>query len=349
MTKRLILICSLLISFCASLSAQELKVDKVVLLETDNDAVTKPHYDGNKRPCALLKFFIDDLPGVEFISSYIIDKDEITYQSGYYAVYVVQGTKSLRMKHSDYTPAEVKFSSDFDISLQGGKTYGVYVSTVGITAKKTQSIVFNIIPRKASIIVDGQAYTTNNGVLQVECAPGNHSYSITAEYCDRTSGKFEVTDITEPQVIPVKLKKQTAQLNFTCNVPEAVLFIDNKEIGTPGLKTVALGRHRIRVVAEDWKDHTGMLDIVNTSKQNLNVSLKRKEYIPIVITAQNCENPLLYVDNKAVHEWKNDGTPVKIRQGKHLITIEIDSDALNNKKEKIVQINQDTKNIVFTF
>ncbi|RHP57187.1 hypothetical protein DXA74_16155 [Bacteroides sp. OF04-15BH] len=57
--------------------AQELKVEKVTLLETDKEAEEKPQYDGNQQLCALLKVYVDSLPDVSFNSSYIIGKKNI--------------------------------------------------------------------------------------------------------------------------------------------------------------------------------------------------------------------------------------------------------------------------------
>ena len=70
---------------CVSVSAQELKVDKVTLLEADDEAVTNPRYDGNGEICALLKVYVNDMPGLKFASSFVIDGGNIIYQGGYYS------------------------------------------------------------------------------------------------------------------------------------------------------------------------------------------------------------------------------------------------------------------------
>lgn len=328
---------------------QELKVEKIVLLEKDHEAEKVPKYDGNKQLCALLKVYIDNLPGITFNSSYIIDKKNISYTNGYYNVYVVGGINSIELKHNDYLPAPVNFRKDFQIDIQGGKTYGVYLKTSGIIQKKTQTIVFNMIPRIGTININGKENMVDKGVLQIELAPGKYSYTAHSTYYQEKKGEFEVTDISESKIIPLKLKAYTAGVKFECNVPTAVLYVDNKRKGTPGIVDIPLGKHKIRVVAEDWKDHIQELFLEKEDSIQLNITMEPKPYIPVIITCNGSGVKTLYVDNKEVPEWKNDGSPIKIKQGKHLITITCDEEKDFNSKEKIVRIDKNTKKIELKF
>lgn len=339
-----------LLSFLLSpLCAQELKVEKITWLENDNEAATKPQYDGNKQLCALLKVFIDDLPGIQFSSSYIIGKKNIQYANGYYNVYVVGNINSIELKHNDYLPTSINFKKDFNISIESGKTYGIYLKTSGIVQKKTQTVVFNMIPRTGTITVNGKDVQVNKGMAQMELQPGDYKYTAKSMYYTEKSGSFTVTDVSEVKVIPLKLKAIMGILDFKCNVPTAMLYVDNKQKGSSGMIEVPLGKHKIRVVAEDWKDYTQELIMKNEGITPLKVTLEPKPFIPVVITCKGQGNLTLYVDNKIVPDWKNDGSPVKIKQGKHLITVIRDTDKDFDTKEKVVRINQNIGKIHFEF
>ena len=153
---------------CVSVSAQELKVDKVTLLETDNEAETNPRYDGNDEICALLKVYVNGLSGLKFASSYVIDGGNITYKEGYYAVYVANGIRNMMLKHSDYLPVTINFKKDFQTSIKGGKTYRVDISTIGMVKKTTQTIAFNMLPREGSLLINGEKHSVSEGMLQLE-------------------------------------------------------------------------------------------------------------------------------------------------------------------------------------
>lgn len=339
------IICFLISIFSSYVYSQELKIDKIVLLETDNEAVTHPYYDNNRQLCALLKFYIEDLPGITFNSSYIINKNKIQYNQKYYAVYAVGGIQKITLQHNEYLPVTISFTKDFQTSIKSGKTYGIYVSTKGIAQKKTQTVVFNMIPRSGKIIVNHTQETVTNGILQLELMPGNYTYSAQSEYYIEKTGSFQVTDVTKSQIISLKLKARTAPVRFTCNVPEAKLYIDNRLKGGPGIKQIPLGKHKVRVVAEYWKDHTQELILKKETPYNLQVTLETQDTnIPIVIIAQGFNKPQLYIDNKEVPKWNNNGMPINIKQGKHLITVADEK----HTEEKIIRINSNSKRIIMS-
>ena len=218
---------------CVSVSAQELRVDKVTLLETDNEAETNPRYDSNGEICALLKVYVNELSGLKFASGYIIGRNNIMYKDGYYTVYVADGIRNIKLSHGDYIPTTLNFTKDFQISIIGGKTYRVDVSTVGMVKKTTQTVAFNMIPREGSIVINGEKHLVSKGILQLELNPSNYSYMASADYFQTKEGTFTIKDedISEVREIPLSLKPIMANVNFTCNVPTAKLYINNSDKG----------------------------------------------------------------------------------------------------------------------
>ena len=335
---------------CVSVSAQELKVDKVTLLETDNEAETNPRYDGNDEICALLKVYVNDLSGLKFASSYVIDGGNIIYKEGYYAVYVANGIRNMMLKHGDYLPVTINFRKDFQISIMGGKTYRVDVSTIGMVKKTTQTVVFNMLPREGSLLINGEKHSVSEGMLQLELKPGNYSYSASADYCQSKESTFSIADedIAEVREIPVSLKPIMTNVNFICNVPNAKLFVDNADKGGIGMKNLPMGKHRIRVKAEDWKDFAQEIIINKTEGQDLVVTMQPKSVVSIVVKVNGTTTPCLYIDNKEVKGWKN-GKPFKVRTGKHLITVTKGDSFDASTKEKTVRVVPNMKPIEFSF
>lgn len=335
---------------CLSVSAQELRVDKITLLETDNEAETKPRYDSNGEICALLKIYVNDLSGLKFASSYVIDGGNITYKEGYYAVYVANGIRNMMLKHGDYLPITINFRKDFQISIKGGKTYRVDVSTIGMSKKTTQTVAFNMLPREGSLFINGEQHSVSEGMLQLELKPGNYSYMASADYYQAKEGTFSITDedISEVREISLSLKPMMANVNFTCNVPTAKLFVDNTDKGNPGMKSLPMGKHRIRVKAEDWKDFAQEVIIDKMEGQELAVTMQPKSVVSIVVKVIGTATPCLYIDNKEVKGWKN-GKPFKVRTGKHLITVTKGDSFDASAKEKTVRVAPNMEMIEFSF
>ena len=307
---------------CVSVSAQELKVDKVTLLEADDEAVTNPRYDGNGEICALLKVYVNDMPGLKFASSFVIDGGNIIYQGGYYAVYVANGIRNMMLRHGDYLPVTMNFRRDFQISIKGGKTYRIDVSTIGMVKKTAQTVAFNMIPREGSLLINGEKHSISEGMLQLELAPGDYSYIASADYYHKKEGTLRIKEeeITEVKELPISLKPMMANVNFTCNVPTAKLYVKNAEKGGPGIKSLPMGKHRIRVKAKDWKDFTKEIIIDKAEGQELSVTMQPKSIVSIVVIVHGITKPLLYIDNQEVKGWSN-GEPFGVKLGKHLITV----------------------------
>lgn len=335
---------------CLSASAQELRVDKVTLLETDNEAEINPRYDGNGEICALLKVYVNDLPGLKFASGYVIDGGNIVYKAGYYAVYVAGGIRNIMFRHGDYLPVTINFKRDFQASIRGGKTYRVDVTTVGMVQKTTQTVAFNMLPREGSILINGEKHLVSEGMLQLELKPGNYSYTASADYSQVKEGTFTITDedISEVREIPLSLKPIMANVKFICNVPTAQLFLNNSNKGEPGMKSLPMGKHRIRVKAEDWKDYSREVIIDKVEGQVLAVTMQPKSVVSIVVKVNGTKTPFLFIDNKEVRGWKN-GKPFQVRTGRHLITV-TNGDSYNaSTKERKVTVSPNMKPIEFSF
>lgn len=331
-----------------SVMAQELRVDAVKLLDGDNSAEEKPHYDNNKEPCAMLKVYVNDMPDLTFNSSYVIDEDNIKYEGGYYVVYVATGIRKLEIRHKDYSPATIKFRDDFNISVKGGKTYRIDLSAEGANLP----VVFDIrpLPHNGKLVIDNKEYDVKDGILQLALPPGAYGYKVTSDYHHDFSDTINVENMSETQTEKVRLKARMIDVNFTCNARSGVtLYVDNIKKGGPSVIKLPMGNHKIRVVAENWKD-VAYTETFDGEKNTLNVLMQPKDVVSVVINAVDSNgrllvtSPTLYIDNKAVPGWKN-GSRIKVKSGKHLITIE----SSQKTKEKIVRIEPDMEPVKVQF
>lgn len=328
----------------SALIAQELRVDAVKLLEGDNSAVEKPHYDNNNQPCAMLKVYVNDMPDLTFNSSLVIDKDHIKYEGGYYVVYVASGIRKLEVRHKDYSPVTIKFRDDFGISVKGGKTYRVDLSAEGANLP----VVFDIrpLPHNGKLVIDNKEYEVKEGILQLALSPGVYDYKVTSDYHHDLSGTVNVENMSDTQTEKVRLKARMVDVNFTCNAKDGVtLYVDNIKKGGPGVIKLPMGNHKIRVVAENWKD-VAQTETFDGEENTLNVLMQPKDVVSVVINAVDSNGrllattPTLYIDNKEVPGWKN-GSRIKVKSGKHLITIE----SSQKTKEKVVRVEPDMEAI----
>lgn len=321
--------------------AQKLKVTDVKLLQLDMDAIKKPEYGFSGDTAALLKVYADNVTGLVFASDFAFKTTE--YPNGYYEVYVASGIQGIEIHHQYYQNVSVNFRKDYLLSIEGGKTYRIDVKAEGMVQKKTETVVFNMSPLKGIIRVNGQKHVLSDGLLQIECDPGFYTYTAESNYHQTIGGTFRVSNIDKPRKIHIELPPQTAEVNFTCNAKHAVLYVDQENQGGVGVKTLPMGTHKIRVVADNWNDYTTTLLIKPRTK--LNVTMTAKSYLPIVVRVTGTTEASLYVDNKLIPNWQN-GKPFKVKQGKHLITAENEK---SKTKDKVVTVRADMDPIVISF
>ena len=101
-------------------SAQVLKVLSFRLVANDISAVKYQRLDLNGQPCALIKVGLG-VQGAKFPSTEVVG--DVKFDTGEYWVYVVDGTKKLKVMHNNYAPLYIDFSDYPEQRLEGGRTY----------------------------------------------------------------------------------------------------------------------------------------------------------------------------------------------------------------------------------
>ena len=101
-------------------SAQVLKVLSFRLVANDISAVKYQRLDLNGQPCALIKVGLG-VQGAKFPGTEVVG--DVKFDTGEYWVYVVDGTKKLKVMHNNYAPLYIDFSDYPEQRLEGGRTY----------------------------------------------------------------------------------------------------------------------------------------------------------------------------------------------------------------------------------
>ena len=115
----------LLFAAISSAFAQELTVKSFKLAGSDLTAQTQPRKDLNDRNCALIKVGIG-LQGVQFEGGIM---GNVENKTGEYWVYMPQGNRQLKVKHTNYAPVMVTFADYGVEKLESNRTYELIVVT----------------------------------------------------------------------------------------------------------------------------------------------------------------------------------------------------------------------------
>ena len=99
---------------------QELQVRSFRLVANDISAVKYQRLDLNGQPCALIKVGLG-VQGAKCPSTEVVG--DVKFDTGEYWVYVVDGTKKLKVMHNNYAPLYIDFSDYPEQRLEGGRTY----------------------------------------------------------------------------------------------------------------------------------------------------------------------------------------------------------------------------------
>ena len=119
------LLLSLFMLFAAVSSAQKLAVESFRLAGSDLTAQTQPRKDLNDRNCALIKVGLG-LQGVQFEGGIM---GNVENKTGEYWVYMPQGNRQLKVKHTNYAPVMVTFDDYGVEKLESNRTYELIVVT----------------------------------------------------------------------------------------------------------------------------------------------------------------------------------------------------------------------------
>lgn len=327
--KRTFFVFAVLISIF-NLQAQRLVVESFKELPV---ALEKKGYDPNDYLWALIIVNGDSIPDLVFNSSYIIEEDRSNALQGIYKLYVSKGLRTLEIRHDDYLPERLDLrEGDYAQRLEPGKTYELKLITEGQKLKPTQTVIFDIKssedivknPEKGIIKIGNEKYAFTGGGLQMEFLPGIYEFEIIADYFHKKEGNFTVNDVSKPQNLPtIELDPIICEVEFVLldQVKDPELIVDSRKKGKPGKVRLPKGPRKVRVRAANWQDFYDDNLFVEEGKK-FQIKMEPKPVIPVVVYCdKSYQNPVLYIDEKAVSGWTNNGKAVNVPRGKHYVKV----------------------------
>ena len=106
-------------------------------------------------------------------------------------------------------------------------------------------------------------------------------------------------------------------VKFTCNVPDADMYIDGKDYGHPkGTHSLHTGSYQVKLVAEGYDDYTTNIQ-VNAGSTKFDFRMTKTRYEDVAFTC-NVQNAQLFVDG---HYLGNANGKYQITASNHLIRV----------------------------
>ena len=194
----------LLFAAISTVFAQKLTVVSFKLAGSDLTAQTQPRKDLNDRNCALIKVGIG-LQGVQFEGSIM---GNVENKTGEYWVYMPQGNRQLKVKHTNYAPVMVTFADYGVEKLEGNRTYELIITASGSTqVAQKQQLTIRYSPSSATVLVDNKMVKGTNGVAQTTLPVGQHSYIVACDGYESEEGTVKLK-ASAPSNLQITLTKE---------------------------------------------------------------------------------------------------------------------------------------------
>ena len=198
----------LLFAAISSAIAQELTVKSFKLASSDLTAQTQPRKDLNDRNCALIKVGIG-LQGVQFEGGIM---GNVENKTGEYWVYMPQGNRQLKVKHTNYVPVMVTFADYGVEKLESNRTYELIITASGSTqAAQKQRLTIRYSPSSATVLVDNKMVKGTNGVAQTTLPVGQHSFVVACDGYESEEGTVKLK-ASAPSNLQITLSKEATAI-----------------------------------------------------------------------------------------------------------------------------------------
>ena len=128
-----------------------------------------------------------------------------------------------------------KGSHTYSVSAAG---YATQTGTVELNERQTLEIslestvadlVVRVSPGNATMVIDGEARTLEDGGTTLTLSKGSHTYSVSAAgYATRTG----TVELNERQTLEISLESTMARLTLTCETSGATFYVNDQQKGT---------------------------------------------------------------------------------------------------------------------
>ena len=261
----------LLFAAISSAFAQELTVKSFKLAGSDLTAQTQPRKDLNDRNCALIKVGVG-LQGVQFEGGIM---GKVENKTGEYWVYMPQGNRQLKVKHTNYAPVMVTFADHGVEKLESNRTYELIITASGNVTGPVDAggnfYALTVLPKDAKVSIDGVLQSSSSdGEYSAMLPYGSHTYKVEAGGYISKSGSFTISS-SDMTPINVSLVSAMATVSVTCPTPAVSLYVDKKSVGTiPWTGNLKEGMHLIEAKKEGYRSQQRTINL--SQQQKLDVA-----------------------------------------------------------------------------
>ena len=238
--------------------------------------VSMQRRDHNNEICALVKVVLP-VSGVLFEGNIV---GEPLFKASEYWVYMTPGTKMLKIKAPGYYPVMAYFS-ELGLGRLEAKTI-YYLTLKGPAAAsdkpdmETNYAVINVEPPTATVKIDGQTQTIDDGSVVVLLKLGQHTWQAEAAGYAAESGMFQVT-AADKATVKVHLQSQKARIQLN-TVADADIFVNGQQHGR-GSRTLELlpGIYKLELRRQGYKSYTQTVEL----QPSQSVTVDCTEFAPV--------------------------------------------------------------------
>ena len=304
--------------------AQVLRVMSFRLAQNDISAVKYQRLDLNSKPCALIKVGLG-VQGAKFPGTEVVGG--VKFDTGEYWVYVVDGTKKLKVMHNDYTPLYIDFSNYPEQRLEGGRTYVMLLDGAksdggnGSSSQQQQSnfLIMSVTPPNASVTIDDVRETLNtDGTLKKLVSNGIHRYSIDAGSAySPVNGTIEMKG--ERINLPITLKSVKASLSVNTTTSGSKIYINEDYKGTDSWQgELTPGTYLVEARKDGFRSATKTVTLAKQQTESITLPALQQIFGSMMVDYEPVDADV-YLDNTLIGKTPNVFT--SIAAGKHNIKI----------------------------
>ena len=304
--------------------AQVLRVMSFRLAQNDISAVKYQRLDLNSKPCALIKVGLG-VQGAKFPGTEVVGG--VKFDTGEYWVYVVDGTKKLKVMHNDYTPLYIDFSNYPEQRLEGGRTYVLLLDGAksdggnGASSQQSQSnfLIMSVTPPNASVTIDDVRETLNtDGTLKKLISNGIHRYSIDAGSAySPVAGTIEMKG--ERINLPITLKSVRASLSVNTTTSGSKIYINEDYKGTDSWKgELTPGTYLVEAKKDGFRSASKTVTLAKQQTESITLPALQQISGSLMVDYEPVDADV-YLDNTLIGKSPNVFT--NLAAGKHNIKI----------------------------
>ena len=300
------------------LTAQGLKVKEMSIVLSDLSASVRQRQDSHGNPCGLVKVLIDN-PNLGFGDDVV---GEVYNNVNEYWVYLPKGTKKLVIKRSDYLPMTILFS-DYGIDeIEAKVTYQLVLKETSINVEK-HSLVVNIKPKNASLIIDGYKIDSNpDGSYRIIMEKGEHTCRISAP---GYRSALEVVNTGKGiQNLNIELESLMAHVIVNCETTDADIYANNEKIGSGSWEgELPAGNYIMEARKPGCISKSQTFSLKEKEARTVNIPKLGHEMLQLVISSSpsDCYSRKVKLDGHLV--GKDSICVTEVTSGTHQVEIEM--------------------------